>query len=132
MRFIRFAMQGMANNCFKEYGVISNINEDGYDFTIGTVIPNYFNEHLTQTIGKNNAVKLNVVRIPANKYLIVETERSALCIQDHLDIRKQVVAEWFKDSEWQFRNAPEITVFNYDRVNKDNSYIELWLPIERI
>lgn len=111
VRFIRFAMQGMSSDCSKEYAVISNINENDYDFTIGTVIPNYFNEHLSKIIGDSNTGKLNVIKIPANKYLIIETERSALSIQDHLDIRKQVIAEWFKDSQWQLRMNQKLQSF---------------------
>lgn len=70
--------------------------------------------------------------MPRRKYLIVETERSATCIQEHLEIRKRVITEWFTESEYQLENAPEITLFHYDKINKDNSYVELWLPIERV
>ena len=130
-RFIRYALQGMASDCTTEYAVISNIDDSGYDYLVGTVIPNYFNEHLDKTIGKSNADKLLIQVVPAQKYLIVETERSAKCIQSHLEIRKQAVTEWFTGTEYQLTNAPEITIFHYDRVNKDNSFVEIWLPITK-
>ena len=38
-RFIRYALQGMASDCFVEYAVISNIDDAGYQFEIGTIIP---------------------------------------------------------------------------------------------
>lgn len=131
-RFLRYALQGMANDCSTEYAVASNIDDDGYDFSIGTVIPTYFTDNLEQHIGENNARKLTVQTIPKRKYLIVETEHSALCIQNHLEIRQCAIAEWFAKSKYQLAKAPEITVFHYDDINKDNTYIELWLPIERI
>ncbi len=131
-RFVRYALQGMASNCSVEYGVISGIDDRGYRFTIGTVIPKYFNDHLEKTIGKINAEKLTTITIPVQKYLVVETTHSATSIREHLDTRKQAVAEWFRESEYQLANSPEVTVFHYDRVNKDNSFVELWLPIEKI
>ncbi len=129
-RFVRYALQGMANDCAKEYAVISNVDDNGYDFTIGTIIPDYFRKHLVETVGEGNAEKLTMQHIPAQKYVVIETERNALCIQSHLDLRKQVVAEWFVNTNYQMADAPEITVFHYDKEKKDNSYIELWLPIE--
>ncbi len=129
-RFIRYALQGMASDCSVEYSVISNIDDDGYDFSIGTIIPKFFTDHLNETVGENNANMLTVQEIPQRKYLIVETEHSATCIQGHLEIRKRAVTEWFTGSDYQLANAPEITLYHYDRLNKDNSYIELWLPIE--
>ncbi|MGN0405546.1 MAG: helix-turn-helix domain-containing protein [Bariatricus sp.] len=131
-RFMRFALQAMASDCSKEYAVVSNIDDDGYEFTIGTIIPNCFSEHLEDTIGESNANKLTVQTVSAKRYLIVETERSATCIQEHLEIRKRAITEWFTGSEYQLADAPEITLFHYDRINKENSYIELWLPIEKI
>ena len=131
-RFIRYALQGMASDCSSEYAVISDIDDKGYVFTIGTVIPKYYAEHLEKAIGKNNADKLTIKNISQQKYLIVETKRSVLCIQEHLEMRKRAVTEWFANSKYRLSNAPEITVFRYDRTNKENSYAELWLPLEKI
>ena len=129
-RFIRYALQGMAKDCAVEYSVISSINDEGYDFTIGTVIPQYFNDHLEETVGKENAERLNVIRVPARKYLVIETERSVFAMDEHLKMRKQAVPEWIESSEYQLADAPEIAVFHADSNHKDNSYVELWLPIE--
>lgn len=130
-RFIRYALQGMAEDCKVEYSVISSINDGGYDFTIGTVIPQYFNEHLEETVGKENAERLSVIYVPAHKYLVVETERSVFAMDEHLKIRKQAVPEWIGGSEYQLSDAPEIAVFHFDSNNKNGSYVELWLPIEK-
>ena len=129
-RFIRYALQGMAKDCTVEYSVISSINDEAYDFTIGTVIPQYFNDHLEETVGKENAERLNVIRVPARKYLVIETERSVFAMDEHLKMRKQAVTEWIESSEYQLADAPEIAVFHADNNDKDKSYVELWLPIE--
>lgn len=130
-RFIRYALQGMAKDCKVEYSVISSINDGGYDFTIGTVIPQYFNEHLEETVGKENAERLSVIYVPAHQYLVVETEKSIFCMDEHLKIRKQVVPEWLGNSEYQLSETPEIAVFHADSNHKNSSYCELWLPIEK-
>lgn len=129
-RFIRYALQGMAKDCTVEYSVISNINDEGYDFTIGTVIPQYFNEHLKETVGEENADRLSIIRVPARKYLVIETERSIFAMDEHLKMRKQAVPKWLENSDYQLADAPEIAVFHADSNDKDNSYVELWLPIE--
>lgn len=108
----------------------SKPNDEGYDFTIGVVIPQYFNEHLKETIGEENAQKMSIIRVPARKYLVVETERSVFAMDEHLKMRKQVVPEWLEGSDYQLADAPEIAVFHADSNDKDNSYVELWLPIE--
>ena len=130
-RFIRYALQGMAKDCAVEYSVISSINDEGYDFTIGTVIPQYLSDHLEETVGKENAERLSVIRIPAHKYLVIETERSVFAMDEHLKMRKQAVPEWLESSDYQLADAPEIAVFHADSNHKDNSYVELWLPIEK-
>lgn len=129
-RFIRYALQGMAKDCTVEYSVISAINDEGYDFTIGTVIPQYFNEHLKETVGEENAERLSIIRVPARKYLVIETERSVFAMDEHLKMRKRAVPEWLESSDYQLADAPEIAVFHADNNDKDKSYVELWLPIE--
>lgn len=129
-RWIRYALQGLAHNCSEEYAVISHQDDNAYDFTIGTVIPTYFQKHLEETVGTKNAELLTTQSIEPQKYLVVQTERSAFCMDEHLEIRKRAVTEWFADAEYQLANAPEITVFHYDRENKDNCFVELWMPVE--
>ncbi len=131
-RFIRYALQGMAGDCTKEYGVVYDFSDDGYEYLIGTEIPDYFNNHLVKTAGTANAEKLTVMKIPSHKYLVVSTENSAFAILTHLELRKQVIAEWLVGSEYQLSEAPEITVFHYDLANHNNSFVELWLPIQKI
>lgn len=131
-RFIRYALQGMAKDCSREYCVVHNIDETGYDFTIGTVIPEYFNTHLEKTVGEY-AKLLDVVEVEKQTYLVARTEKSALSLQEHLDLRKRVVTEWFINLEYELADAPEITLIYSDNKEKHkNSYVELWLPIKKL
>lgn len=130
-RFIRYALQGMAKDCSREYCIIHNIDNEGYAFTIGTIIPDYFNTHLEKTVGEY-AELLDVVEVDKQKYLIARTEKSALSLQEHLDLRKRVVTEWFSNLEYELIDAPEITLIYSDNKEKHkNSYVELWLPVRR-
>lgn len=130
-RFVRYALQGMAKECSLEYCVIRNVDDEGYDFTIGTVIPEYFNNHLEKTVG-GYAELLNTVEIEKQEYLIARTEKSALSLQEHLELRKRVVTEWLSDLEYELIDAPEITLIYSDNKEKHkNSYVEIWLPVKR-
>ena len=128
-RFIRYALQGMANDCETEYCVISDISDSGYSFTVGAVIPEYFNSHLEKTAGKY-AEMLSVVKVPEHLYVQVETERGTNCINEHLDLRKRLINEWLTTSPYIISNAPEITVIHLLSENKSDSYVELLIPIE--
>lgn len=131
-RFIRYALQGMAKDCSREYCVIHNIDDKGYDFTIGTVIPEYFNAHLEKAAGEY-AKLLDCVEIEKQTYLIARTEKGALSLQEHLDLRKRVVTEWFSNLDYELVDAPEITLIYSDNKEKHkNSYVELWLPVKKL
>ncbi len=129
-RFIRYALQGMANDCETEYCVISDIADSGYLFTIGAVIPEYFNSHLEKTAGKY-AELLSVIKVPEHLYVQVETERGTNCLNEHLDLRKRLINEWLTTSPYIISDAPEITVIHLFSENKNDSYVELLIPIEK-
>lgn len=130
-RFMRYALHGMAHDCDTEYSAVFNIGNEGYDLLVGNVLDEWLTEDLSRHIGEENAQKLAMLEIPAQKYLVVETTRSALSILGHLELRHQVISEYFSSSEYQLSNAPEITVYHAFENDKDSSYIELWLPIEK-
>ena len=125
-RFVRYALQGMAKDTETEYSVISNITDDDYLFTIGSIIPEYFVNHLEKTVG-NYKDLLSTITIKENKYIHVVTEKTITYMDDHLIMYKQLIEEWLPNSGYQIKNAPEITVMHH---NKEKSYIEMYIPIE--
>ena len=129
-RFVRYALQGMAKDCETEYCVVSNIDDNGFDFMIGTVIPEYFQTHLHKTVG-DYAELLTGTIIPAHTYVFAETERSVFSINEHLELRRRLVCEWLPDSGYIISNAPEITIIHSFVNNKDKSYVEVLIPIEK-
>ncbi len=129
-RFVRYALQGMAKDCETEYCVVTNIDDSGFDFAIGTIIPEYFRTHLHKTVGDYDKLLKSIV-IPKQTYVSAETEHSALSINEHLDLRRRVVCEWLPDSGYVIADAPEITVIHSYVDDKDRSYVEVLIPIEK-
>ena len=41
------------------------------------------------------------------------TEKQRLPIPEYFDIRKQIVAEWLSNEEYQMTNAPELAVYHW-------------------
>lgn len=130
VRYDRYALSALAGDPDTEYCVVSGMDDTGYDFMVGNVIAPYYLDHLDDTIGAANRERLCVCTVPEALYAVVETERSALSILSHLDLRNQFVREWQSTAGYEFSDAPEITVMHHDSTNKDNSFIELWLPIQ--
>lgn len=128
-RFIRYALQAMARDLNTEYGVITDITDEGYSFTVGSVIPRYFVEHLPKTVGEENAKKLTVVKVPEQVYAIAETQRGVRCFDEYFDLRGKLVTEQIPP-EYGLACAPEVTVFRKNDESKEECYIEQWIPLE--
>lgn len=126
----RFALQAMAHDLDTEYCIISNFSDDGFDFLAGSKIPDYFAENLEKSIGTENAARIKTIKVPPQTYVVFETEKSALSINSHLDLRKEIFSSWLPFSGYTLKNTPEITVIHHYENDKDASFIELWLPIE--
>ena len=90
----------------------------------------FYNTHLHETIGVYSN-QLSVVRIPENTYVSIETDKSVYCMDEHLDLRRRFINEWFANSEYMIANAPEITIIHLLDHDKNNSYVELLIPIEK-
>ena len=97
MRFVCYALQGMAKGCETEYCVVTSIDDKGFDFTIGTVIHKYFRIHLHKTLGDYDKLLKSFI-IPKHAYVSAEIERRALYFNKHLDLRRRVVCEWLLES----------------------------------
>ena len=129
VRFIRYALQGAAGDCTTEYVIISDADDDGYSLTIGTVLPDYFNKHLKKTFGEYDGL-LSIITISERLYLKAESKRGVSYMENFKELYSEIVNEWLPDSGYEIANAPEISVIHKFNNDKDNCYVELWLPIE--
>ncbi len=127
-RFVRYAAQGMARDCEREYCVI-DADAEGYDLLVGAVIPDYFNSHLEKTAGRF-AKELSCAEVPTQTYVMTETSRGVNFLDEHFDLRRAIVSEWLPSSGYVLADAPEVTVFHwFPKERRGNEYAEVWLPI---
>lgn len=118
-----------------DYCVISNVNDDGYDFYIAYKLDEWTRKELynSKTTGVDFIDKLGfeTIIIPKSLYAIFETERKKRPIIDYIDIRKKIVTEWLPLSDYFLTNAPEVVIMHW-RPQGDwekERYIEVCLPI---
>ena len=134
-RVFQYILQGLSGNTETTYDVITNINDDGYDFYISKPIPEYLRNNLEKTfvLGEEYAKHFENITIPKCTYAIFETEKCTYPTTVYLDLRKKIASEWLPNSGYQLLNSPEIVVSHWFRGDKSNQrYRELWIPIEKI
>lgn len=129
-----YILKALSRNLDKNYDVISNIDDEGYDFYIAAQLPEYSRNNLKEDVvlGEEFAKYYENFTIPKQTYVIFETERCAAPTRNYLDLRRKIVCEWLPNSGYQIANAPEIVVTHWFGGEKRNQrYRELWIPIEK-
>lgn len=103
-----------------QYTLIDRVDDGGYDFAIGALVD-------------AGADGFETFVIPAQTYAVFETERTRYPTELHLPLRKQIVSQWLPFSGYALAEGPEINVIHWyrDAGNKEQRYIEIWLPIVR-
>lgn len=130
----QWLLLGAASDYTTEYGIVTNIDDDGYDFYIAYELDEWtrealFNSAITgmdlQDIG------LEVISLPKRVCAVFPTERSNTPISEYSDIRKRIVVEWLPTSDYQLAEAPEVIELHWRTSDRKNRFIEITLPIER-
>lgn len=119
-----------------DYMVITNIDDDGYDFYVAYELDEWtrkelFNPSVTG-VDFMNEMGFETLIIPKQTYAVFETEKKKRPLSDYTDIRKKIVTEWLPTTGFTFTNAPEIVAMHW-RPNGEwakERYIEICLPIE--
>lgn len=103
-----------------QYTLIDRVDDGGYDFAIGALV-------------EAGVDGFETFVIPAQTYAVFETERTRYPTELHLPLRKQIVSQWLPFSGYALAEGPEINVIHWyrDAGNKEQRYIEIWLPIVR-
>ena len=120
-----------------DYMVITNIDDDGYDFYVAYELDEWtrkelFNSNVTG-VDFMDKMGFETLIIPKQTYAIFETEKKKRPISDYTDIRKRIVTEWLPTSNYVFANAPEVVAMHW-RPNGEwekERYIKICLPIEK-
>ena len=120
-----------------DYMVITNIDDDGYDFYVAYELDEWtrkelFNPNITG-VDFMDKMGFETLIIPKQTYVIFETEKKKRPIGDYTDIRKRIVTEWLPTSNYVFANAPEIVAMHWRPKGEweKERYIEIYLPIEK-
>ena len=120
-----------------DYMVITNIDDDGYDFYIAYELDEWtrkelFNPNVTG-VDFMDKMGFETLIIPKKTYAVFETEKKKRPIADYTDIRKRIVTEWLPTSGYVFANAPEVVAMHWRPKGEwaKERYIEICLPIEK-
>ena len=132
----QWMLKGMANDKLSDYCVLTNMDDDGYDFYIAATIDNWERDNLYNSkvtgIDFMDKFKFEEIVIPERTYAVFETAKQRMPIPEYFDIRKQIAVEWLSNNEYQMINAPELAVYHWGIVGGyTERTIELWIPIEK-
>ena len=126
------------NSCDEttDYCVITNVNDEGYDFYIAYE----FNECEADKLfcvnkDKENLIdqkKFEILEIPQSLCVVFETQKKKRPINEYIEVRQKIISDWLPSSDYIFANLPEVVAMHW-RPNGDwakERYIEIRLPIE--
>ena len=133
-RPLQYILQGLSGDVVKNFDIIMNIDDDGYDFYIASQLNEYCRNNLNNdgVLGEEFAKYYENITIPPCTYAIFETEKCAYPTMVFLDLRRKIASEWLPNSGYQLKEAPELVVTHWFEGEKRNQrYRELWIPIEK-
>lgn len=128
----QYLLQGMAEDSTAIYNIITNINDEGYDFFIAALLPDAMRERIEDdcVLGKEDARRFEMISVPKTTYAVFETERCDFPTKLHLDLRKKIISEWLPSSGYELAPQAEISLTHwYRKPRHKERYIELWLPV---
>ena len=134
-RALQYILQALSGSLETNFDIITNVDDDGYDFYIAYQLSEYYRNNLNKdgVLGEEFARYFENVRIPKCTYAVFETERCAFPTEVYLDLRKKIASEWLPNSGYQLADAPELVVTHWYRGDmKNQRYRELWIPIEKV
>ena len=132
-RLNQYILQGMARDCATAYEVITNINDDGYDFYIASKLGDWALEHFNEQLGEL-ANRFEHLHVQEAAYLVCETEKCEYPTEQIGDLYRKAVTEWLPSSGYELAELPEIDIIHWYYNENDPKvhqlrYVELWLPI---
>ena len=131
-RALQYILKALSGNIEKNFDVITNIDDEGYDFYIASQLTEYYRNNLNKdgVLGEEFAKYFENITIPKCTYAIFETERCSYPTTVFLDLRKKIASEWLPASGYQLADSPEIVVTHWYRGDKSGErYRELWVPV---
>ncbi len=132
----QWILQGMSVYELSNMCVITNTDENGYDFYIAAKPYDYFRDNLynSDVTGIDFMEKFGFEElvVPERTYAVFETKKQQMPIPEYFEIRKQIAAQWLLNEDYQMVSAPEIAVYHWGAVGGySERTIEIWIPIEK-
>ena len=133
-RLNQYVLKGLAGDSVTSYGVMTNFRDEGYDFYIAARLGQWEREHLEAELGNaEDAARFENITIPAQTYVVCETERCKYPTMVFMELRKRIVEEWLPSSGYILAKAPEISVTHWFRdPDREKRFIELWIPVTQM
>ena len=132
----QWLLRGASNDYNTDYCVITNVDEDGYDFYIAATLGTYERENLYNPkvtgVSFMEQMDFTTIRFPTQTYVVFKTRHMERPVGEYVDIRRRIVSEWLPGSGCQFAKGPELMIMHWNP-NGDSGqrYIEICIPIEK-
>lgn len=133
-RASQWMLKGITDDKRSQYCVLTNMDDDGYDFYLAVTTHWYERENLYNPevtgIDFMDKFDFEFLTLPAATYAVFETKKQPNPIDEYFEIRKRIVSEWLVSSDYQLADAPEIAVYHWGVEGgcKERT-IEIWMPI---
>ena len=129
---MQYILQGLSGDFAKTIEVVTNINDEGYDFYIAGHLSEYNRNHLDIVLGEDFSGYYENITIPKCTYAVFETEKCQFPTVVSPELRRKIASEWLPNSGYQLADAPELVVTHWYRDERTKQrYRELWIPIEK-
>ena len=133
-RPLQYILQGLSGDVVKSFDIITNIDDEGYDFYIASQLNKYCRNNLNKdgVLGEECAKYFENITIPKCTYAVFQTEKCAYPTMTFLDLRRKIASEWLPSSGYQLADSPELVVsYWFEGEKRKQRYRELWIPIEK-
>ncbi len=133
----QWLLTGASCDYSKDYCVVTNITDDGYDFYIAYELDEWTRTELfhPETTGVDfmDRMGFETLVIPKMQCAVFETEKKKRPVGDYTDIRKRIVTEWLPSSGYMLADAPEVVIMHWrpQGVWERERFIGICLPVER-
>ena len=131
-RPLQYILQGLSGDFSETIDIVTNMDDEGYDFYIAGHLSEYNRNHLDIVLGKDFSDYYENITIPKCTYAVFETEKCQFPTVVSPELRRKIASEWLPNSGYQLADAPELVVTHWYRdERRKQRYRELWIPIEK-
>jgi len=129
----QWLLRGAAVDSENEYVVITNPDDDGYDFWYANKLDEWSREHLydRNVTGVDFMEKFGFedIAIPAQRYVVFSTDKCRHPVAAYVELREKIISEWLPNAGIEFVPGPELAMYHWPS-SGDQRYIEIWMPVK--